>query len=332
MELSDRIQFEKMHAAAQEKTPSQTHTPVQSAYPQINAPSPQMSSGVTGSPHPKNAQQHHATPPFTKQPAQRQLKIQALDLRNSQLDMKINQLTGVTQHLKQRCDNLHTDEVVKQMVDQASIQFPHAKHYDQAVRELKNNHAFLNSRFNKLQQEKDQAVQELNALVAEADRNANTAKTDASAARGLNEKAAKVTEEADKMNKSLVSQVDAIKGSIDQLKVDAKKTSSTPTPTKGKSGGGGAEVESRAEALHQIRTTANDAHRRSRQLMQTLAEVKAEDVKKTLNDVQQKLDVHAKQLKRAEGEFNTTKSEIKVVKEGMGVQSGKVRALEHVLE
>ena len=181
-----KIQTEHRRA----KSTSQTPTPAQQGLPPHQPPSfaagsPSLPNGVAASPQVNGVQQppqHYASPnvnnmaqPQPQEAGRMQQDVRGLQEDAHRLQMQLNQLIGVTQHLKQRIDNVQTDEVVRSMADQMSHMYPHAKNFDATARDIKVAYRELDSRVNELQKQKDAAVRNLNAACSSSDKKAEAA-------------------------------------------------------------------------------------------------------------------------------------------------------------
>jgi hypothetical protein len=78
---------------------------------------------------------------------------------------EVNRLTLVTQHLTTRFDNLTTDDLVKQMIDQLAIMYPPAKDWATSIKTLRNGCSDMEQRVNAMKQEQITNVEKLNSNV-----------------------------------------------------------------------------------------------------------------------------------------------------------------------
>ncbi|KAF2478758.1 hypothetical protein BDY17DRAFT_305793 [Neohortaea acidophila] len=106
------------------------HFPSPNTQPNGAGPPPHMM--VNGFPH----HSPHTPPGFANNPPAMPANQGAIPGAIEYLTQRADHLAIVTQHLKQRIDNLTTDEVVEKMLDQLSVLYPHAKNVDAAIAQL----------------------------------------------------------------------------------------------------------------------------------------------------------------------------------------------------
>ena len=285
----------KMKTAQQKaRAPSQTPTPGPSTAPPFGATrSPQLTNGVAGSSmYPMGLQPRlmHNNSPHTNAgmappPA---APIQALDIGRMQGQM--DGLVGALQHLKQRYDNLTTDEIARQMVDQFSSMYPEAKTFNLCSRDMSRSITILNEQLEILKTATRLSYDQVRGSLDGVKKDASAADAEIASVRKMVEDVGKDAMEARKL-----------KPDVESLKKEMGRVSQSP---------GSASVK-----------TVSCDH----SLLATKAEFKKADAR--LAAVETKTSEHDGILSKGEKEINEMRGEMKGIQKGIGAVEGKVRAL-----
>ena len=325
------------------KCASQTPTPIGPGHPPpqphrlSGGASSHLSNGVRSSPQ-MNGVQHMPQPVGYNNGMPQPPPIQAQQIE--MLENKYNSLVQVTQHLKQRCDNLTTDEVVRCMVDQFSAIYPEAKNFSHAIHALKKDFAGLSNRVTTLQREKDETIKQLATRVLTSVTTANEAQDAVKA----------VSEHAMKLEKDVIAACNAAQSVENELNNQKKDVQSHTSGVKPLSAAGrpnsrdsaGAadaktanDIKTLRNDLQEVKKMAEQAHDVARVYSTNLDKANPDEMKRKLGELDHVVDRHDSKLKEGEEAIRglrTTGAEIQASLHTTLVQigtcKGKIDAME----
>ena len=273
--------------ANHQRAKSTSHTPApEYQRPQPNGAfqgvqqSPQLPNGVAGSPQINRPQSPYASPYLHGQQTQNAATTQLLQ----ELQGQVNGLINVFQHLKMRCDNLQTDEVVKAMLDQFHSIYPDARNINATVSNLRNNVSSVQLQLSAMQQQNksptgEYSGEDVKKAIARAD--------------GASKSALQVSEHLQKIK----TEINTIKEAVKSLE------GTTPQNSASNDSGVQNQVTSLRADLDIATATANDADRLSKQHASRLSKIQPEELKKRVATLEGTVAKHTKDISTGEDAF-----------------------------
>ncbi|KAK3719703.1 hypothetical protein LTR37_004240 [Vermiconidia calcicola] len=311
-----REQQQRMRNTSQPPTPQQQ----QQQPPQFPRQSPQMSNGRIGSPL-INGVQQQPTParghgsPFNQTMLQQPPPPNAAEVQNVQ--NQVDGLVRVTQHLKQRFDNLTSDEVVRAMVDQIGQIYPHAKNFDNATASMKNKYNILTDRLNSIEQEgkeKSTNVEQLNVNVHDASRMATN---------------------AHEAIQRVMKRLNKIEVDVENLRNSATAAGTNPSELVNSSKDTEVAVEKLREELESVQKNAEETKRICDEHVALIDGDNVEGMREQLDALGDTILEFSKKLSDGENYFEaiekryaSMKSEVEAVKKNMIMGMAKIDAVE----
>ncbi|KAK3680952.1 hypothetical protein LTR37_021008 [Vermiconidia calcicola] len=302
------------------RNPSQPPTPQQQQPPQFPRQSPQLSNGRIGSPLVNGVQQqptptHGHGSPFNQTMLQPPRSPNAAEVQNVQ--NQVDGLVRVTQHLKQRFDNLTSDEVVRAMVDQIGQIYPHAKNFDNATASMKNKYNILTERLNSVEKEgkeKSTNVEQLYVNIHDASRMATN---------------------AHEAIQRVMKRLNKIEEDVDNLRNSATAAGTNPSELVNSSKDTEVAVEELREELESVQKIAEETKRICDEHVALIDGDNVEGMREQLDALGDTILECSKKLSDGENYFEaiekryaSMKSEVEAVKKNMIMGMAKIDAVE----
>ena len=331
-----KLQTQQQRASASTTTlpPGLPQLPTQSPQlPNGAVNSPQLPNGFAGPPQNQNAAPSPRTNsphghPVAQTPSNMAQELKKLhermdavmgaqqqpnlsqELKN--LQDRVDAVIGAQQQLKQRCDNLQTDDIARQMLDQMAHMYPNAKNVDMNVRDVRQSLRALSNQIQKMQKDRDNQLGSLTADVADA--------------KSALAKATKIANDGE----ALARDMEILKGEVGVLRGKAKNGGIS---TNGVSNT--ADMRAFQEEIDQVSKMAAEAERLSKVHASRFSKLNPEKMKEKLDETQKdiieircKVNKLEKGFESGETELKNVRSDIDVLKEEIVTGSGKIESLE----
>lgn len=288
-------EVEKLQAQHQ-RTKSISQSPANNQAAQPNGfhggqQSPQLPNGIAGSPQLNGPHRPHS--PFTALHAHgQQAQIQAQQLQD--LQAQFNGLVNAVQHIKGRCDNLQTDDVVRAMLEQFNSIYPDAKNINAAIGSLRSQVASTQQQISVLQQKTTPSTESSSEDIKKA-----MAKAD-----GANNSTQSVSQDLQKLR----TEINTIREIVRTVE------NNTPSAATSSDSNVKGQLSSLRTDLDRTTATAREADRLSKQHASRFSKIQPEELKTRVATLEGTVEEHGKNMKAGQDalkEFNEGSTALK---------------------